>query len=105
MIPGEAPIPILREPLQDFPFVSDADESVVLAVRTQELIQEETGVASVVDPLAGSYYVESLTKELGRNILFSREFAELVDTRSEYLGDFEMKGIDAAQAVYALAPG
>ncbi|HKJ51448.1 MAG TPA: adenylate/guanylate cyclase domain-containing protein [Gammaproteobacteria bacterium] len=49
--------------------------------------------------------LESLTKELGRNILFSREFAELVDTPSEFLGDFEMKGIDAVQPVYALPPG
>ena len=48
--------------------------------------------------------LESLTKELGRNTLFSREFVELVDTPSEYLGDFEMKGIDAPQAVYALSP-
>ncbi|MGD8349489.1 MAG: adenylate/guanylate cyclase domain-containing protein [Gammaproteobacteria bacterium] len=49
--------------------------------------------------------LESLTKELGRNILFSREFAELVEPPGEYLGDFEMKGIDTAQAVYALPPG
>ncbi|MEW6553023.1 MAG: methylmalonyl-CoA mutase family protein [Actinomycetota bacterium] len=45
-----------------------SEESVRLAVRTQELIQEETGVASVVDPLAGSYYVESLTRELEERI-------------------------------------
>ncbi len=43
-------------------------ESVLLAVRTQELIQEETGVANVVDPLAGSYYVEALTRELEERI-------------------------------------
>ncbi|MDY6793954.1 MAG: methylmalonyl-CoA mutase family protein [Actinomycetota bacterium] len=41
-----------------------SEESVRLAVRTQEVIQEETGVTSVIDPLAGSYYVESLTREL-----------------------------------------
>jgi methylmalonyl-CoA mutase N-terminal domain/subunit len=45
-----------------------SEESVRLAVRTQELIQEETGVASVVDPLAGSYYVESLTRDLEERI-------------------------------------
>ncbi len=44
------------------------EESVRLAVRTQELIQEETGVANVVDPLAGSYYVEALTRELEERI-------------------------------------
>lgn len=45
-----------------------SEQSVRLAVRTQELIQEETGVASVVDPMAGSYYVEALTKELEERI-------------------------------------
>lgn len=45
-----------------------SEESVRLAVRTQELIQEETGVANVVDPLAGSYYVEALTRELEERI-------------------------------------
>ncbi|MBN2025903.1 MAG: methylmalonyl-CoA mutase [Actinobacteria bacterium] len=45
-----------------------SEESVRLAVRTQELIQEETGAANVVDPLAGSYYVESLTRELEERI-------------------------------------
>ena len=38
--------------------------SAHIARNTQLLIQEETGVANVVDPLAGSYYVESLTASL-----------------------------------------
>jgi adenylate cyclase len=46
--------------------------------------------------------LESLTRELGCNILFSQKFAELVDTPSEYLGQHEMKGIAEPQAVYAL---
>ena len=41
-----------------------SDEAVTLAVRTQQVLREETGVASVVDPLAGSYYVEHLTERL-----------------------------------------
>jgi methylmalonyl-CoA mutase N-terminal domain/subunit len=45
-----------------------SEEAVTLAVRTQELIQEETGVANVIDPLAGSYYVEALTAELEERI-------------------------------------
>ena len=36
-------------------------ESARLALRTQQIIAYESGVAGVVDPLAGSYYVESLT--------------------------------------------
>jgi len=38
--------------------------SARIARNTQLLIQEETGVTQVVDPLAGSYYVEALTNEL-----------------------------------------
>ena len=39
-------------------------ESATLALRTQQIIAYETGVADVVDPMAGSYYVESLTNAL-----------------------------------------
>ncbi len=41
-----------------------SEESVTLAVRTQELLQEETGVTNVIDPLGGSWYIEKLTSEL-----------------------------------------
>lgn len=37
-----------------------------IALRTQQIIAHETGVANVVDPLAGSYYVEWLTDEMER---------------------------------------
>ncbi|MCG6888682.1 MAG: adenylate/guanylate cyclase domain-containing protein [Gammaproteobacteria bacterium] len=46
--------------------------------------------------------LESLTKTLGCNILFSERFSELIDTPSSYLGMHEMKGIDGTQAVYAV---
>ncbi|BDE06069.1 methylmalonyl-CoA mutase [Vulcanimicrobium alpinum] len=39
-------------------------ESARVALRTQQIIAFESGVTDVVDPLAGSYYVESLTEEL-----------------------------------------
>ena len=39
-------------------------DSAKVALRTQQIIGYESGVADVVDPLAGSYYVESLTNEL-----------------------------------------
>ena len=41
-----------------------SEEAVRIALRTQQLIAYETGVADTVDPLAGSYYVETLTKEI-----------------------------------------
>jgi methylmalonyl-CoA mutase N-terminal domain/subunit len=37
------------------------ESSVELALRTQQIIGYETGVADVIDPLAGSYYIETLT--------------------------------------------
>ena len=37
------------------------DESATIALRTQQILAEETGVADVVDPMAGSYHVEALT--------------------------------------------
>src|SRR5947207_7381956 len=42
------------------------EEAVRLALRTQQIIAHETGVADVTDPLGGSYYLESLTDELER---------------------------------------
>ena len=38
-----------------------SEESARLALRTQQILAKESGVAQTVDPLAGSYYVESLT--------------------------------------------
>ena len=40
------------------------EESVTVALRTQQIIAHESGVASTVDPLGGSYYLEHLTDEL-----------------------------------------
>ncbi|MEE8337559.1 MAG: methylmalonyl-CoA mutase family protein, partial [Dehalococcoidia bacterium] len=42
------------------------EQSQQIALRTQQIIAYETGAADTVDPLAGSYYVESLTNELER---------------------------------------
>lgn len=40
------------------------EEAVRIALRTQQIIAQESGVADTVDPLAGSYFVESLTNEI-----------------------------------------
>jgi methylmalonyl-CoA mutase N-terminal domain/subunit len=40
------------------------DEAALIALRTQQIIAEETGVVNTVDPLGGSYYVESLTQKM-----------------------------------------
>jgi methylmalonyl-CoA mutase N-terminal domain/subunit len=41
-----------------------SDHAVQIALRTQQLIAEETGVCNTIDPLAGSYFVEALTNEM-----------------------------------------
>jgi methylmalonyl-CoA mutase N-terminal domain/subunit len=40
------------------------DRAALIALRTQQIIAEETGVANTVDPLGGSYFLESLTKKM-----------------------------------------
>ena len=52
------------------------EESMKIALRTQQVIAEEIHVAEVVDPLGGSYYLESLTSEYERKIF---EVLEEVD--------------------------
>jgi len=45
------------------------DEAVMIALRTQQVIAEESGVANIADPLGGSYFVESLTNRVERDAL------------------------------------
>ncbi len=52
------------------------EESVLLALRTQQVIAYETGVADMVDPLGGSYYIESLTDEIERQV---QEYIKKID--------------------------
>ena len=40
------------------------EQAALIALRTQQIMAEETGVANVIDPLGGSYYVEWLTDEM-----------------------------------------
>jgi methylmalonyl-CoA mutase, N-terminal domain len=42
------------------------EQAVQLALRTQQILAHETGVAEVIDPLGGSYYLEALTDQLER---------------------------------------
>jgi len=55
------------------------EEAVRIALRTQQIIAHESGVADTVDPLAGSYFVEYLTNEIERRV---KEYLE----RIEHLG-------------------
>ncbi len=40
------------------------DRAALIALRTQQIIAEETGVANTIDPLGGSYFLEALTKKM-----------------------------------------
>ena len=55
------------------------EESAQLSLRTQQIIAHESGVADVVDPLGGSWYVESLTDQLEQRAL-------------EYIGEIDRQG-------------
>ncbi len=50
----------------DEAFSIPSEKAQTLSLRTQQVIAHETGVTNTVDPLAGSYYVESLTDEVER---------------------------------------
>ncbi len=52
------------------------EESATLALRTQQILAEETGVPDTVDPLAGSWFVEALTDEVEAK---AREWMEQVE--------------------------
>lgn len=45
-----------------------SEDSVRIALRTQQIIAHETGAADVVDPLGGSYYIENLTAEIEKQV-------------------------------------
>lgn len=53
-----------------------SEASALLALRTQQIIAYETGVTSVVDPVGGSYYVESLTDAIEEAVL---EYIEKIE--------------------------
>lgn len=52
----------------DEAFAIPTEDAMKMALRTQQIIAEETNVTSVIDPLGGSYFVEALTTEYERRI-------------------------------------
>ncbi len=53
-----------------------SENAVTVALRTQQVIAHESGIASTVDPLGGSYYVEALTNEMEKKAM---EYIERID--------------------------
>ncbi len=48
----------------DETYAIPTEEAATIALRTQQILAEETGVTNTIDPLAGSYFVETLTDEI-----------------------------------------
>jgi methylmalonyl-CoA mutase N-terminal domain/subunit len=53
------------------------DRAALIALRTQQIIAEETGVANTVDPLGGSYFIESLTETMEEG---ARDYFRKIDS-------------------------
>jgi methylmalonyl-CoA mutase N-terminal domain/subunit len=62
----------------DEAFTIPTEEAMKIALRTQQVIADESNAANVIDPLGGSYYVEHLTTQMERAIF---EIIEEVDRR------------------------
>jgi methylmalonyl-CoA mutase N-terminal domain/subunit len=65
-----------------------SEKAAQIAIRTQQVIAEETGVANVADPLGGSWYVEQLTDEIERQA--EEVFAKIKELGSLDNGDGSM---------------
>lgn len=72
----------------DEAYAIPTEESTTLSIRIQQILMAETGVTDTVDPLGGSYYIESLTSEMEKKIY------EEMDRVSEKYGNI-LKAISA----------
>jgi len=66
------------------------EESARIALRTQQIIGYETGAPNTVDPLAGSYYIESLTQEIEQK---AAAYLEKIDSLGGTLRAIELSYI------------
>jgi methylmalonyl-CoA mutase N-terminal domain/subunit len=69
-----------------------SDEAVEIALRTQQIIGYETGAANVIDPLGGSWYVESLTDKIEEEA--EAYFARIDDMGKGSILDGMLAGIE-----------
>ena len=61
---------------RDEAYATPGEEAVTIALRTQQVLAYESGVADIVDPLAGSYFVEALTNTLEQE---AKTYIEKID--------------------------
>jgi methylmalonyl-CoA mutase N-terminal domain/subunit len=86
----------------DEAFAIPTEEAMKLAIRTQQIIRDEINVTSVIDPLGGSYFVESLTRDMENEIW---KVLDEVDERGGAIklveeGWFQQKLADSAYTTF-----
>jgi methylmalonyl-CoA mutase, N-terminal domain len=78
------------------------EESVTLALRTQQILGYESGIPAVIDPLAGSFYVESLTDRLEAEALGLIEEIDLLGGAVAAIENgFQQRHVEDAAYQYA----
>ena len=74
------------------------EESATLALRTQQLIANESGVADTIDPMAGSYYVEALTDKFEKE---AYEYIQKIDQMGGAVAAIEQGYMQSEMATHA----
>lgn len=62
------------------------EDSVRIALRTQQIVAHESGVANTIDPLAGSYYIENLTDQIEKDAF---EYIDKIDSLGGVIDSIE----------------
>lgn len=75
------------------------EESAVLAIRTQQLLAYESGCGDTIDPLAGSYYVETLTDKIEQE---AYEYIKKIDAMGGAVAAIEKGYMQAEMAANAV---
>jgi methylmalonyl-CoA mutase N-terminal domain/subunit len=71
---------------RDEAYATPSEEAVTIALRTQQILAFESGVSETVDPLAGSYFVESLTDTIEKE---ARDYIDRIDKAGGALAAIE----------------
>jgi methylmalonyl-CoA mutase, N-terminal domain len=81
-------------------YMIPSEEAVKIALRTQQILAEETGVTNIIDPLGGSYFVEALTDKMEEEAMeYIRKLDELGGMVAAIERDYpQMEIADAAYA-------
>ncbi|MGH2720821.1 MAG: methylmalonyl-CoA mutase family protein [Actinomycetota bacterium] len=84
----------------DEAYTIPSEQAMKIALRTQQILAEETNVASVADPLGGSFYVEALTDDMERGIW---EYLRKVDAMGGTVRAIERNYFQREMADFAYA--